>query len=418
MAFHFPGRPASHPTPPNAEIARTLAARQLRLLYQRMGIELFAQLLAGLVVVAALASTVPGISLGAWYLTLSVVIGLRFLVGRVFAATSVVHANVGGWSGAASGGALITGVVWGLLAIAHSLAASPVALGVTLATAGAVSGVCLYCMAPSKTAFPLFLLTANAPWAIELTLGRVAEPIAVGVSLVFQAIFLALFASVYSASRETAQTRSEPRRASKSAPAFEATAAKTFASPPMVKRQTITAIGQDTSKDTLEKRPPEFAAFAADETAPRLGLNEIASRQQSATQAGLRKSQRILLVEDNPDNQLVAMHLLQKRGFQVVIGNNGREALALIEKQPFDLILMDLQMPEMGGLEATAAIRLREKGDSRRIPIIALTAHASAGDREICLAAGMDDHVAKPINRAKLFAAIDAQLSPGKNTAR
>jgi two-component system, sensor histidine kinase and response regulator len=96
------------------------------------------------------------------------------------------------------------------------------------------------------------------------------------------------------------------------------------------------------------------------------------------------------------------------------VANNGREALALVEKQRFDLILMDIQMPEMGGLEATAAIRLREKAGAPRIPIVALTAHALPGDREICLAAGMDDYLTKPINRSKLYTVIETHLSARK----
>ena len=118
----------------------------------------------------------------------------------------------------------------------------------------------------------------------------------------------------------------------------------------------------------------------------------------------------ILVVEDNIDNQLVALHLLQKRGYQVVIANNGREALAAVERQRFELILMDVQMPEMGGLEATAAIRLKEKQGAKRIPIIALTANLVSESREICLAAGMDDYLNKPISRTRLFAALDTQL--------
>ena len=118
----------------------------------------------------------------------------------------------------------------------------------------------------------------------------------------------------------------------------------------------------------------------------------------------------VLVVEDNLDNQLVALHLLQKRGYRVVIANNGREALTAFERQRFDLILMDLQMPEMGGLETTAAIRLKEKNGVKRIPIVALTASPATESREICLAAGMDDYLSKPLNRSRLFAIIDLQL--------
>jgi CheY-like chemotaxis protein len=117
----------------------------------------------------------------------------------------------------------------------------------------------------------------------------------------------------------------------------------------------------------------------------------------------------ILLAEDNPVNQMLAQRLLNKRGYSVVIAANGVEALAAFERQCFDVVLMDIQMPEMGGLEATAEIRARERRSGGRIPIIAFTAHALTGDRERCLEAGMDDYVTKPIQPAVLFAAIERQ---------
>ncbi len=106
---------------------------------------------------------------------------------------------------------------------------------------------------------------------------------------------------------------------------------------------------------------------------------------------------RILLVEDNAVNQLLAERLLEKRGHTVTVARNGKEALAALEKQFFDLVLMDIQMPEMDGFEATVAIRQKEKGSANHLPIIAMTAHAMAGDKERCLEAGMDDYIAKPI---------------------
>ena len=109
----------------------------------------------------------------------------------------------------------------------------------------------------------------------------------------------------------------------------------------------------------------------------------------------------ILLAEDNVVNQRVARHLLEKEGHRVVLAVNGKEALAAWRRHPFDLILMDVQMPEMDGLEATAEIRRCETGSP--IAIVALTAHAMPGDRERCLAAGMDDYLAKPISKADLL---------------
>jgi CheY-like chemotaxis protein len=118
-------------------------------------------------------------------------------------------------------------------------------------------------------------------------------------------------------------------------------------------------------------------------------------------------SLRILLTEDNLINQRVASTLLQREGHEVFIANNGLEALRALEERAFDLILMDVQMPQMDGLEATAAIRRLEKGSRTRIPIIAMTAHAMADDRDRCLAAGMDSYVSKPIDIHTLLETIE-----------
>ncbi len=115
---------------------------------------------------------------------------------------------------------------------------------------------------------------------------------------------------------------------------------------------------------------------------------------------------RILLAEDNPVNQRLATALLEKQGYTVTVAGNGREALARLEREAFDLILMDGQMPEMDGFEATAAIRRQEQGTSRHVPIIAMTAYAMKGDRERCLDAGMDDYVSKPFRINELTALI------------
>jgi CheY-like chemotaxis protein len=116
---------------------------------------------------------------------------------------------------------------------------------------------------------------------------------------------------------------------------------------------------------------------------------------------------RVLLAEDSPVNQRVVLRMLNKRGHQVVVANTGVEALAAIEQAHFDVVLMDLQMPDMGGIEATGLIRERERTTGRHLRIIALTAHAMAGDRERCLAAGMDGHLTKPIDRDRLFEAVE-----------
>jgi two-component system, sensor histidine kinase and response regulator len=111
---------------------------------------------------------------------------------------------------------------------------------------------------------------------------------------------------------------------------------------------------------------------------------------------------RILLAEDNPVNQRVAVGMLEKRGHKLTVVGTGKAALEAATSQPFDLVLMDVQMPEMDGTEATAEIRRREKLTGRHLPIIALTAHAMKGDRELFLEAGMDDYVSKPIRPAEL----------------
>jgi PAS domain S-box-containing protein len=111
---------------------------------------------------------------------------------------------------------------------------------------------------------------------------------------------------------------------------------------------------------------------------------------------------RVLLAEDNAVNQRLAVRLLEKRGHRVAVAGNGREALDALEKEKFDLVFMDVQMPELDGLEATAIIREREKSSGRHQPIIALTAHAMKGDREKCLAAGMDGYLTKPIRPQEL----------------
>jgi two-component system sensor histidine kinase/response regulator len=120
-----------------------------------------------------------------------------------------------------------------------------------------------------------------------------------------------------------------------------------------------------------------------------------------------RRRLRILIVEDNVVNQKVASSMLKKRGHSVVVASNGRGALKVLEGEAFDFIFMDVQMPEMDGFEATRLIRGKEKADGGHIPIAAMTAHALKGDRERCLAAGMDDYVSKPVREAELFSVIE-----------
>jgi CheY-like chemotaxis protein len=122
----------------------------------------------------------------------------------------------------------------------------------------------------------------------------------------------------------------------------------------------------------------------------------------SADAAGAGAALSVLVAEDNTVNQMVMQRLLHKRGHRVVIAGSGKAALDALEAQRFDLILMDVQMPELDGLEATREIRRREEGQPQRTPIVALTAHAMSGDRERCLAAGMDGYMTKPVNPGEL----------------
>ena len=120
-----------------------------------------------------------------------------------------------------------------------------------------------------------------------------------------------------------------------------------------------------------------------------------------------RTARRVLLAEDGAINQQVAVRLLEERGHSVVVVNNGRAAVEQVAAQPFDVVLMDVQMPEMDGIEATAAIRRAEAQTGGHVPIVAMTAHAMKGDRDRFLAAGMDGYVAKPVRPHELYAAVE-----------
>jgi CheY-like chemotaxis protein/nitrogen-specific signal transduction histidine kinase len=164
----------------------------------------------------------------------------------------------------------------------------------------------------------------------------------------------------------------------------------TFLTKPIRRSELLAAIRKE-----LGTAPPETAAKA---------ISPAWARAQS--------SLRILVAEDNLVNQAVAVAMLGKMGHQVTLANNGLQAMALSSKAEFDLILMDVQMPEMDGFEATRQIRGRELGNGRHIPIIAMTANAMGGDRDRCVASGMDDYISKPISGRSLAEAISRR----KNT--
>jgi signal transduction histidine kinase/CheY-like chemotaxis protein len=139
------------------------------------------------------------------------------------------------------------------------------------------------------------------------------------------------------------------------------------------------------------------------------------SREPLVTRHSLSEKKRrshVLLAEDNEVNQKLAVRLLEKRGYMVTVVPDGRAAVEALEKEQFDLVLMDVQMPHMDGFEATRAIRAKEKANGSHVPIVALTAHAMKSDEERCLLAGMDRYVSKPIRSSELFSVIEELLRP------
>jgi CheY-like chemotaxis protein/HPt (histidine-containing phosphotransfer) domain-containing protein len=138
-----------------------------------------------------------------------------------------------------------------------------------------------------------------------------------------------------------------------------------------------------------------------------LGDATAKAKSRAVASSPKRRVLEILLAEDNPVNQLVAIGILSKRGHNVRLAPNGQKALEAFERERFDLVLMDVQMPVMGGFDATAAIRALEKVRGGHIPIMALTARAMKGDRDLCLAAGMDGYLSKPIKPLALIQEVE-----------
>ena len=145
-----------------------------------------------------------------------------------------------------------------------------------------------------------------------------------------------------------------------------------------------------------------------------VGPRYVARTEHRPADAPPVRPLRVLLAEDNAVNQRVVVRLLEKFGHAVTVTGDGRQTLAALDAARFDVVLMDVQMPEMDGFEATRLIREREAGTGHRQPVVAMTAHAMKGDRERCLAAGMDDYVSKPVQRAELLRVLEwaAGLAP------
>ncbi|HKD02772.1 MAG TPA: response regulator [Terriglobales bacterium] len=159
--------------------------------------------------------------------------------------------------------------------------------------------------------------------------------------------------------------------------------------------------------DYLSKPIKQSQLFDAIVTA--MAEHNREGEQYESTSAFIHASERslrVLLAEDNPVNQTLAIRILERLGHKVQVVTTGKEAIGLAQAEEFDLILMDVQMPEMDGLEATTAIRAAEAGTGKHVPIVAMTAHAMKGDREKCLSAGMDGYLSKPIRIAELKQAL------------
>jgi len=140
----------------------------------------------------------------------------------------------------------------------------------------------------------------------------------------------------------------------------------------------------------------------------RLGKTRLVTRHTVREKQRRRGDLKILVAEDNPVNQKIVIRILEKQGYSVAVAGNGQEALELMEKHAFDVVLMDVQMPVVDGFKATHMIREREKSSGTHIPIIAMTARAMKEDRETCLEAGMDGYISKPFRASELLEALQA----------
>ena len=392
-----------------------LLGRQLSTLYQRSSLALLVQLIASLFVAGILFNKIPRISLATWFIGMIAILGLQFIMARVFLSkSSLLRLNL--WQCVAAVINLVSGLLWGLLALIHSEVASLLQVGLVVSTAAAAAMV-LWSTASSAVAFPAFMFGLLVPWALVMMQDRV-PPSTVSLTFAgFSVIYLGLFLLINRQAMELMRLQNRAARVTRPLTNATVGAAKLVPVSSGVHEDaslsTVTLAERNSHRYSgLKRRASDHrsGATVAEEPSKASSFGQIKINDIANTEPLEPSACTILVVEDNLDNQLVALHLLQKRGYRVVIANNGREALAAVERQRFELILMDVQMPEMGGLEATAAIRLKDRQGAKRIPIIALTANPVSESREICLAAGMDDYLNKPISRTRLFAAMDAQL--------
>jgi len=394
-----------------------LARGQIKLSFERSPLDLAAHAIAALMVFGIAFRQIPTVSLFAWLMGIAGIAGLRLLMARVFLLRADERIP-SVWSSADAVVNLVNGLIWGLLAFIQADLSSLTQTAVVLLTA-CVFAISLWNNASSAASFPAMMLGLLIPWCATL-LTATTPPSAMALALAgIGVIFLGLFVLVHRQTNELLRAQKESMALA--LPLLNREIAKTRL-PPVTDTWTAAPATSVTSLAALEARSysgikRRASDFRMAESQINVGRPVSSFGQSKIKDISTREPDSInpadctvLVVEDNLDNQLVALHLLQKRGYRVVIANNGREALTAVERQRFDLILMDLQMPEMGGLETTAAIRLKEKNGVKRIPIVALTASPATQSREICLAAGMDDYLSKPINRSRLFAIIDLQL--------
>ena len=401
-----------------------LAGRQIKLSFERSPLDLVVQGIAAVLVAGIMLRQIPNVSLIAWLLGITGIAGLRLLMARAYLARADAN-NPSVWRGADAVVNLVSGMIWGLLALLQSDLSSLTQVGIVLLTAS-VCATSLWSTAASPVSFPAMMLGVLTPWSAALMMTP-SPPSATALAWAgIGVIFLGLFLLIHQQANELLRAQAEPvktalpvRSKETAKPKLTPVTSDAWMTAPAI---SVTTLAEREARpySGIKRRASDFRSVDSPvnpgslaSTFGRIKINDILTPERHPLDPA---DCTILVVEDNLDNQLVALHLLQKRGYRVVIANNGREALTAVERQRFDLILMDLQMPEMGGLETTAAIRLKEKNGAKRIPIVALTANAISESREICLAAGMDDYLTKPITRSRLFATLDAQLGKKRPT--